>query len=219
MLKENQQRPSSKVKTTTHSLSETAPVTAVRKVDNTFQASSAIAYAAMQIGVAVEACLCLSPASYPKSFTPFAGATPISHFLGAIVSGSQGALTSSAREMNLQVGHVKWHATGKYDVRGVRGEEVCLRALMHASDYACTVHESKHELFKVSDCCYRLCVHIAMLICMMLKQPRSAAVQPWAGFCLAPFAYLLPDSTHYGSSGCWLRLFSIAGISITAQEH
>ncbi|DBB01302.1 TPA: hypothetical protein ACH3X3_011698 [Trebouxia sp. C0006] len=51
------------------------------------------------------------------------GATPISHFLGAIVSGSQGALTSSAREMNLQVGHVKWHASGKYDVRGVRGEE------------------------------------------------------------------------------------------------
>ncbi len=58
------------------------------------------------------------------SVSPFAGATPISHFLGAIVSGSQGALTSSAREMNLQVGHVKWHATGKYDVRGVRGEEV-----------------------------------------------------------------------------------------------
>ena len=52
------------------------------------------------------------------------GATPISHFLGAIVSGSQGALTSSAKEMNLQVGHVKWHATGKYDVRGIRGEEV-----------------------------------------------------------------------------------------------
>jgi len=58
------------------------------------------------------------------SVSPFAGATPISHFLGAMVSGSQGALTSSAREMNLQVGHVKWHATGKYDVRGVRGEEV-----------------------------------------------------------------------------------------------
>ena len=31
---------------------------------------------------------------------------------------------SSAKDLNLQVGHVKWHATGKYDLRGVRGEEV-----------------------------------------------------------------------------------------------
>ncbi len=48
--------------------------------------------------------------------------------------------------MNLQVGHVKWHASGKYDVRGVRGEEVRLGALMHASDCACTLHESEHEV-------------------------------------------------------------------------
>ena len=53
-----------------------------------------------------------------------AGATPIAHFLGAIVSGSQAALMSSAKDLKLQVGHVKWHATGKYDLRGVRGEEV-----------------------------------------------------------------------------------------------
>lgn len=61
------------------------------------------------------------------------GATPIAHFLGAIVSGSQGALTSSAKEMNLQVGHVKWSATGKYDVRGVRGEEVSVPVAQRAS--------------------------------------------------------------------------------------
>ncbi len=118
--------------------------------------------------------------------------------------------------MNLQVGHVKWHATGKYDVRGVRGEEVCLRA---ASDFACIVHESKHEVTCQSISCCHLCVHIAMLICMLLKRSTSAAVQHRAGFCLAPFAYLLPDRTHPGSSGCQLRLFSVAGISITAQEH
>ena len=53
-----------------------------------------------------------------------AGATPIAHFLGAIVSGSQAALMSSAKDLNLQVGHVKWHATGKYDLRGVGVEEV-----------------------------------------------------------------------------------------------
>ncbi|KAL3160038.1 hypothetical protein ABBQ38_009758 [Trebouxia sp. C0009 RCD-2024] len=51
------------------------------------------------------------------------GATPIAHFLGAIVSGSQAALISSAKDLNLQVGHVKWQATGKYDLRGVRGEQ------------------------------------------------------------------------------------------------
>lgn len=50
-------------------------------------------------------------------------ATPVSHFLGAIVSGSQSALISSAKEMKLPVGHVKWYATGKYDIRGTRGEE------------------------------------------------------------------------------------------------
>ena len=60
------------------------------------------------------------------------GATPIAHFLGAIVSGSQAALMSSAKDLNLQVGHVKWHATGKYDVRGVRGEEVrCMKSQPH----------------------------------------------------------------------------------------
>ena len=53
-----------------------------------------------------------------------AGATPIAHFLGAVVSGSQGALISAAKDLNLQVGHVKWHAIGKYDLRGVRGEAV-----------------------------------------------------------------------------------------------
>jgi len=122
--------------------------------------------------------------------------------------------------MNLQVGHVKWHATGKYDVRGVRGEEVCLRALMRASEYACTIHESKHEIMCqsirlllsfVCACCYAN-LHAAQAI-------NKRAVQRRAGFCLAPFGYLLPDSTHHGSNGCWLRLFSIAGISITAQEH
>lgn len=40
------------------------------------------------------------------------------------MSGSQAALMSSAKDLNLQVGHVKWHATGKYDLRGVRGEKV-----------------------------------------------------------------------------------------------
>ena len=49
------------------------------------------------------------------------------------MSGSQGALTSSAKEMNLQVGHVKWSATGKYDVRGVRGEEVSVPIAQRAS--------------------------------------------------------------------------------------
>jgi hypothetical protein len=94
--------------------------------------------------------------------------------------------------------------------------------------YVCVLHQTSHVLYmrvsmrlhvRVSDCCCHLCVHIAMLICMLLKRSTSAAVQHRAGFCLAPFAYLLPDRTHPGSSGCQLRLFSVAGISITAQEH
>ena len=92
--------------------------------------------------------------------------------------------------MNLQVGHVKWHASGKYDVRGVRGEEVCLCAQMHASDYACTLHESMSLCVRVSDRYYWLCVHVVVPICMLLKRSTSTAVQRRTGFCLAPFAYV-----------------------------
>lgn len=52
------------------------------------------------------------------------GATPLSHFLAAIISGSQGSLTICAKEMGMQVGHVRWNASSKYDIRGAQGEEV-----------------------------------------------------------------------------------------------
>ncbi len=92
---------------------------------------------------------------------------------------------------------------------------------MHASDYACTVHESKHAIMCqsvrpllpfVCGCCY-VNLHAAQAI------NKHSCVQRRAGFCLAQFAYLLPGRALPGSSGCQLRLFRIAGISITAQEH
>ena len=82
-------------------------------------------------------------ASHGNMYLRRVGATPISHFLGAIVSGSQGALIRSAKEMNLQVGHVKWHATGKYDLRGMRGEEV-------SSPHCC--HQGLLELLGSKGC-------------------------------------------------------------------
>ena len=139
-----------------------------------------------------------APSVIPSVLTLFAGATPISHFLGAIVSGSQGALTSSAREMNLQVGHVKWHATGKYDVRGVRGEEVCLHALMRASKHSCSIHESTHEIMcrsirpllpSIFLCCYAN-LHAAQAIRMC-----SCTAQGW----ILSSAIRLSNSTNHGS--------------------
>ena len=59
----------------------------------------------------------------------FAGATPLSHLLGSVISGSQASLTICAKEMGLSVGHVKWNASSKYDVRGTHGEEVKVSSL------------------------------------------------------------------------------------------
>ena len=69
------------------------------------------------------------------------------------MSGSQGALTSCAKEMNLQVGHVKWHATGKYDIRGVRGEEVSVLMTAHHEALLCVLCSRTADLWTWHDLC------------------------------------------------------------------
>ena len=77
-----------------------------------------------------------------------AGATPLSHLLGSVISGSQASLTICAKEMGLSVGHVKWNASSKYDVRGAHGEDVRLLFPLHsfASDLLHSrLHPSPHK--------------------------------------------------------------------------
>jgi uncharacterized OsmC-like protein len=51
------------------------------------------------------------------------GANPLSHFLGALCGCSQYTLYKCAEELGVDIGHVKWRASGKLDLRGLKGEE------------------------------------------------------------------------------------------------
>jgi len=50
------------------------------------------------------------------------GPSPLAHFLGSLIGCTQITLHTIAQEKQIKIGKVRWQATGKFDLRGLRGE-------------------------------------------------------------------------------------------------
>lgn len=50
------------------------------------------------------------------------GPSPLAHFLGSLIGCTQITLHTIAKEQQIKIGKVRWKATGKFDLRGLRGE-------------------------------------------------------------------------------------------------